>query len=203
MDTPAFTISTTIEPAMRFDCAIESTQASCTFRCNCNDGFYVSDAKLGEDGDMLREQIRELLVQMPLDYPQASLWSKLVAKILGEELAAALQPKLNDAMQSMPHETLEQKRDLVKWVNSEMRDLGLSIRCSRTGLPGILVADVGSSPHSQWTGRFRIETRQPDGHRVRTKTSSHLPELELTIERPRNESLARRHSRGCDDEPSR
>lgn len=103
-----------------------------------------------------------------------------------QQLAAELTPTLNAKIQAMPHETYEEKKNLAKWVNEELRRFDLAIKCPKTGEPSILLADVGNKPEF---GRFIIEHKNDDGKRVRSFTSAELPHLELIEANPRREAI--------------
>jgi hypothetical protein len=105
-------------------------------------------------------------------------------------LAETLAPVLNAQLQSLPQETYEQKRSLASWTNHELHQLGLTIKCPRTGKPAILLADLRSQDDD--TGRFRLEVRGDGSRRVRTYCGAELPDLELMEEPPRRETFAGR-----------
>jgi hypothetical protein len=98
-------------------------------------------------------------------------------------LAAELAPALNAKMQAMPHDTLDQKKELGQWVNDELEPLGLAVRCPKTGLPAKLRGLPGNWPG---VGRFGIEVYS-DGKRRMTTVSDKLPELTLTDATPQEE----------------
>ena len=104
-------------------------------------------------------------------------------------LAEQLQSRLNAHLKTVPQESYQEKQALASQVNRELRELGLSIRCPRTGLPAILIADVREP--SEGSSRFRLEVATAEGGRRRTYTAATLPDLELMVDNPRCESLAR------------
>ena len=57
-----------------------------------------------------------------------------------------------------------------------LRELGLAIRCPRTGLPAILIGHSGGVPG---VGRFHFEVVEPGGLPRRTLSSAVLPPLQL------------------------
>jgi hypothetical protein len=84
----------------------------------------------------------------------------------GEELAARLLPALKEEMRSedRPHETYEQKIELVRWVNAELRRFNLAFRHPRTGKPAALKAQPGYHPD---IGYFELRAKDADGrHRT-------------------------------------
>lgn len=89
-------------------------------------------------------------------------------------LAAALTPVLRRRLQAMPTETYAAKRDAAKWVNAELRRFGLAIRCPKTGRPSALIADPGGK-----SGRFQLYNESPEGRKVRSYSSTKLPDMVL------------------------
>ena len=51
---------------------------------------------------------------------------------------------------------------LAKWVNAELRKLGLALVCPKTRRPAILLADPGGVPG---VGRFQFQSETPEGRR--------------------------------------
>lgn len=102
-------------------------------------------------------------------------------------VASLLQGPLNDHLQTLPQETPHEKQAIAVWVNAQMRALGLAIRCPKTGRPSVLISDIKESGSE--IGRFRFENRDEQGAKVRSWTSTTLPELELMEDLPRREPL--------------
>jgi hypothetical protein len=96
-----------------------------------------------------------------------------LAVAVREELAARLAPRLAVQARAMPHGTYAEKQELAKWVNGQLRQLGLAVRCPKTGRAAILVADHGPNPEK---GRFQVQTVHD---RKRTLSSVELPEFAL------------------------
>jgi len=131
-----------------------------------------------------------LLRSLPTDYDNARDVAKEIRRTFHEELAAAMQPRLNGKMKTMPHDTYQEKQVLASWVNHTLHaDLGLAIRCPRSREPAILIADIRSTATQM--SRFRLEIHDKKGRKVRTYSSAKLPELELMEDPPRQESLSR------------
>lgn len=105
-------------------------------------------------------------------------------------MAACLEPALNAEVNSMPQETLEEKRKVSTWVNHELRQLGLAIRCMPSALPGILVAEPGWSDEED-RSRFRIEARNAEGRKQRSALLESAPHLELMEDSVRREGRSR------------
>ena len=93
-----------------------------------------------------------------------------------KEAARVLQPAINDRAAEMPHEKYEDKKRLAKWVNAELRRMGLAIRCPRTGIPCYLMGNPGGQPGF---GRFLLEYTDEEGKRRHPLTSVTLPHLDL------------------------
>lgn len=90
-----------------------------------------------------------------------------------QQLAADLAPALNARIREkdMPHDTLDQKKELARWVNDQLEPLGLAVQCPKTGHPAKLWGITGKYPFC-----FEI---QRDGKRIKTAYSATLPELTL------------------------
>lgn len=96
-----------------------------------------------------------------------------LAVLVREELADRLAPRLNEHAKSLPQATYAEKQELAKWVNGQLRQLGLAVRCPKTNRAAILLADHGPNPEK---GRFQVQTVHD---RKRTLSSVELPEFGL------------------------
>lgn len=94
-------------------------------------------------------------------------------------IAKAFEPVLNEHATTMPQATYDEKRALAKWVNAELRELGLAIRCPKTGQPALLRGHPGGTPG---VGRFHLEITDSNGIQRRTVTSVTLPRLSLLVD---------------------
>jgi hypothetical protein len=138
-----------------------------------------------------RSTVRSVMACLPTGYADAGPAASAMRRIFHEELAAALEPRLNAHLKTMAHDTYADKKALASWVNNELHYVqGLTIRCPRTDLPAILVTDIRDAETQ--ASRFRLEVRSPDGRASKTYSSAKLPELKLMEDPPRNESLSRR-----------
>ncbi len=108
------------------------------------------------------------------------------------QVASVLAPRLNAHLKTLPQDNYADKQALATWVNNELRQLGLAIRCPKTGKPATLVAD--SRGQGEYA-RFRLDVRGDDGRHLRTMTSTTLPEFELIEDEPRREGRAGLRSR--------
>jgi hypothetical protein len=94
------------------------------------------------------------------------------------QIASEFEQPLNDEATSRPHESYEEKKELAKWVNAELRRFGLALKCPKTGRPAILIGHATGVPG---VGRFHIEVLGEEGVAKRTYTGVQLPTLELTL----------------------
>jgi exopolysaccharide biosynthesis WecB/TagA/CpsF family protein len=133
------------------------------------------------------EYLNGLLATVPKDAPydeQAPEVARL-SHAFRERIAAELAPTLNAKIREMPHDTLEQKKELARWVNDELEPLGLAVQCPNTKLPARFMGIAGSYRPGV-DGSFSFEVRK-DGRRVKTAQSDTLPELTLTDATPQQE----------------
>ena len=91
-----------------------------------------------------------LLVQLPSEYPAAHQHLVELNRQYHHAIAAALQPKLNRYLEAQPQDTLADKQRIATSVNSDLRELGLTIRCPTDGSPAILVADIQSGARAEY-----------------------------------------------------
>lgn len=154
-------------------------------------GRMVEEAsKEAAQAEKRRDRVRALL-EPDASQPFSRRISRLknLRQLVHEEIASELQDAFNAQIRSMPHQTYPQQRALVIWVNSQLRDLGLAVRCPKTGLPGILIADT-SSPDST-VGRIRMDVRDDSGRRIRTHIFALPLALSIMPDRERVEGLAK------------
>lgn len=98
-----------------------------------------------------------------------------------QQIGRQLESVMSDHWRSQPAETLEQKQEICKAANADLRRLGLAILCPKTNKPAILVADYREGDGS--ASRFRFQVEADSGGRTRTVASGTFPELKL-IEAP-------------------
>ncbi len=126
----------------------------------------------------LNEAIDKLVVSLPTDF--ASRRTSLlrlhdhVRSVIGRSFESAL----NEKAASLPQDTYEDKKKLAKWVNAQLRELGLTIKCPKTGESCLLLANAGHDPS---IGRFHLEYTDSEGGKHRTVTSTTLPHLEPMV----------------------
>lgn len=137
----------------------------------------------------LRQTIAELL-----NRPQAGTYREAVEQLGGlqhvtqEYVAAMLTEPLNREMRARPHESLGEKQSLARWVNAELRELAIAIRCPKTGNPAILRVGPGDDAK---VGRFQLElVGGKERARKRTISSKQLMDVQLRPAEFRREPLA-------------
>jgi hypothetical protein len=141
----------------------------------------------GVESTQSRTAVEISLDKLPADY--SACFAKLVKAnhAFRGQVAVALQSRLNKHLHALPSESYAEKQAIASWVNGQLRDLGLAIKCPKTGRPGNLVADLKEAGGD--ISRFRLEIREESGKRIRTISSRTLPELELIEDEPRQEPL--------------
>ncbi len=126
---------------------------------------------------------------LPADYEGRYQALKTFQNEIRTEVAVLLQPVLQEQAAAMPMDTYAEKQHVSMWVNSQLRELGLSIRCPHTGRPAILVADLRDAETQ--SSRFRYAIRDERGRQTKTVSSKQFPDLELMADEPRQESRAK------------
>lgn len=104
--------------------------------------------------------------------------------------ALELLPTLMKEMRHRPHATQDEKKELVSWVNFELRRFGLAFKSPKTGGAASLVVDKGNHPEE---GRFLLRSEGDSGKVEVFATpalSVLLSVLELTDAPVRQEGLA-------------
>jgi hypothetical protein len=124
----------------------------------------------------IRETISKKLDELPVRFDVRRAELHTVHDAAREAIARAFEPALNEKARSLPQATYDDKKHVASWVNEQARELGLAVRCPRTGKPGLLRADTAGVPG---VGRFAVETTDASGRRRRVFTSVALPALEL------------------------
>ncbi|MCK6484484.1 MAG: hypothetical protein HUU22_02225 [Phycisphaerae bacterium] len=148
------------------------------------------DKKENDQFERVRRAIRAVLAESSSSYDSLRGQLLRLNDLVRSETGAALQPALNERMQRMPHATYEEKKELAKWINGELREFGLACRCPKTGHATSLQANPG---HDERVGRFRFDRIDESDRRTSTFTTTELPTLEL---RPSRSHSAPGLSRG-------
>lgn len=137
------------------------------------------------------EYLDRLLATVPTDVPyeeQAEEGAK-VSHAFRQRLAERLGPELNkrlrgtDEIAGIPHNTLDEKKELARWVNDQLEPLGLAVQCPNTGLPAKLRGTKGNWPG---VGTFCYQIYR-DGKPEKTAYADELPELTLIDATPPKE----------------
>jgi hypothetical protein len=155
----------------------------------------ATDRAKKSQNDGWRTPKGERLRDLPFEYAECYRALVELSHDFRQEVADVLQPRLNRQLQTMAQDTYEEKRLLASWVNNELHQIGLAIKCPKTGKPATLVADIRGGRTD--SSRFRLDVRNDDGRHIRTVTVNQLPELELIEDEPRREGLARPRGRGA------
>jgi hypothetical protein len=107
------------------------------------------------------------------------------------QVANSLLPALKEELLLRKHATYDDKRELVKWVNAELRRFDLTIKHPKTGNASNFVAYTGNHPE---VGRFQLRS-EGEGGKVETfstpKLSAVFEVLELIAAPQREEGLAK------------
>jgi hypothetical protein len=140
-----------------------------------------------------REAIDRAIECLPEDYKFRHKALVELGDVARERIAAALAPALNQQVATMPQTSYEDKKKLARWINAELRPVGLAIRCPKTGEPSWIIANVG---HRADVGRFHFEHMDAEGKRQRTVTSNTLPILELMLDKLTRVPYGERAQRG-------
>ena len=125
----------------------------------------------------------------PADYDGIARHLDEAGRGFRRAVAERLEPALNDHLKGLPQASYGEKQELARWVNAELRRFGLAIRCPKTGLPAILIADPGDDPAR---GRFQLDVITAAGRNKRTVSSVQLPHLALTADGPSRISPTRK-----------
>lgn len=138
------------------------------------------EAQLKRIGDLCAERKRD-------DYE--SLHARLMEarEQFHELLAGRLAQAFNKHLASLPQDTLQEKRDLARHANADLRHLGLAVKCPKTGEPAMFYGDPGHIPDK---GRFQLGLVSEEAARKRTFTSQTLFQVELMGRPVRREPLA-------------
>ena len=132
-----------------------------------------------QDSRSLTREISRQLDPLQSDYGALRERAHSIQQSLRNAIALALEAPLEAHVQAVPHDTLSEKRALAKWLNAELRGLGLAIRCPKTDRPAYLIG----SPCAPGDGsRFQLETQDDNGMPRRTCSSYDLPRLRLMVD---------------------
>jgi hypothetical protein len=98
----------------------------------------------------LRAVVQAVAESLPTDYQERQRGLLKASDVVRQEIAAALEKSLNEEARRHPHETYDDKKALAKWVNAELRVLGLAIKDPNTGNACHLVGSPGNRGPEDW-----------------------------------------------------
>lgn len=133
------------------------------------------------------DKLNLLLTEKPdSNYEYVATCLREARQVFHELVAEQLQESLRTEMQSMPHQSYEEKKRLAVWTNNELREMGVAIKCPKTGKAATLQVDPGGN--ATIVGRFLL---RPYGDRThRTYCSANLFPVSLMPHFERTESFA-------------
>jgi hypothetical protein len=135
----------------------------------------VPERTKDETAERLKRIIDELGSERNDAYPALAAMGRDARDLLHELIASSIEAPLNKHLASLPQDSLPEKKELAKWLNSELRTLGLALKCPRTGKPSYLRA---GDHYIAATGRFAI-CLTSDRQRRRTLSSNTLFPIKL------------------------
>ena len=111
------------------------------------------------------EKLNILLTEKPdSNYEYVATRLREARQVFHELVAEQLQESLRTEMQSMPHQSYEEKKMLAVWTNNELREMGVAIKCPKTGKAATLQVDPGSN--ATIVGRFLLRPYGDRNHRT-------------------------------------
>jgi hypothetical protein len=111
------------------------------------------------------------------DFAAMQRWRDALQTAVNDVIIKRLEPVFNEALTAAPQSTPAQKQELCQWVNAELHNMGLAIRCPRTGEPAALRVEQGRDSAS-----YQIQIEALGGHAVTPiESGSTLEELELCV----------------------
>jgi hypothetical protein len=134
--------------------------------------------------------LKSLMADLPERYADRYAAIQNIRHAFHREMALVLQPVLNEHIPGRPQDSAKERQELAAWINEQLRNIGLAVKCGKTGRPASIVVDSQDRAHSDIT-RFRFSTRSENGKYSHTSTAQNLGELELTEHNPRIEPLAK------------
>lgn len=140
--------------------------------------------------EKLTQRIAAGLADLPGDFAERRDALRELHLATRTAVAVAFEAVLNDEARARPQQAYDDKKALATWVNAELRELGLAIRCPRTDRPCRLMGNPGGKPGE---GRFVLEFLDDAGRRQQPLTSVTLPHLALMPDDLRRASYADRH----------
>ena len=119
---------------------------------------------------------QEMVASFPPEYEELSREVAAATSDFRQATVARLLPALKDEMKARPHDTYNQKVELVRWVNAELRRFDLAIKHPKTGQPAVLNPSPGNHPE---IGSFELATKDAEGRRKTFTT----PDLDTLLDK--------------------
>lgn len=128
-------------------------------------------------GATCQDAIQSEAMRRLLELDEVVTWQREVA-CARAQLAARLEPAIRTAIGEMSVATLAEKRALCDALHKILDDLGLCVRCPKTGAASRLAHD---SSHRRRHGRFLFVALQssPGQRRKRSFCCASLPKIQL------------------------
>lgn len=149
------------------------------------------DSSLAGGEQQAAHMARELLSRFPNRVETLVMVSKRLHYAVRAVVLEELQSRLQEQAAPKELETYEQKRLFAAWLNAEMRQSELALRCPKTGKSTFLEVVRGPTPHR---GRFRFDHMDSAGRHRLTFSCVELPPLEFMPD-----PTVRYHGRRRDD----
>ncbi|WP_145027834.1 hypothetical protein [Caulifigura coniformis] len=127
------------------------------------------------------------LLQIRADQDFTSVVEQLrrAREVFYEAVASRFEEPLQKHLRSLAQDSYEEKKTLARWINGELRNLGLAVKCPKTGLDSMLCV---SRDRATSTGAFRL--RPFVDNTRRTVSSVELFPMHLTPHFERIEPFA-------------
>lgn len=135
----------------------------------------LTGAGPGKD-ETFQQAIERVLAALPSGYEARRHGLTEISDTTRLAIARVLEPALNEEARKRPIASYDEKKELAKWINAELRRFGLAIKNPRSGKPCLLMGNPGGKPGF---GRFLLEYTDDIGKRHHPLTSVTLPYLEL------------------------
>lgn len=136
----------------------------------------------------LRRAIQEGLARATVDLESATRELSSVQHEFRTMMAEHLTPIVNRFIATHRQGTVEEKRELANAINRSLKELGLALRCPRTGLPSLLTTVDRANENAE--SRYFYDARVPDsGRKRRTFSTMRLETVDLMPDRPRREGF--------------
>lgn len=127
----------------------------------------------------IESAVEAAICLLPPDYLRSAAILQGVHEHIRVKIAAALEPLLNLEAARHPQSTYDEKKELCKWINAELRRFGLALAVPDRSEPCFLLANPGGRPGF---GRFMLYYFDGNGRRRDALTAVSLPHLSLRLD---------------------